>query len=159
MAHWKIEPSWKKSIIERMYFSKDNNTLVVETGWRWGSFECETEDENIPNIESGTDLWSCDHEVELIETWDGCWEDYEYDGMTDEEIEDIDAQIDEENQSATPQTDQMGNPLPFDSTGNPLPTAPAGVPGQAGMDPNAMMQQQLSPPKFAVGANDIEMGS
>ena len=44
MAVWKIEPSWKKSIIERMYFSKDNNTLVVETGWRWGSFECETED-------------------------------------------------------------------------------------------------------------------
>lgn len=79
--------------------------------------------------------------------------------MTDEEIEDIDAQIDEENQSATPQTDQMGNPLPFDSTGNPLPPSPAGAPGQAGADPNAMMQQQLPPPKFAVGANDIEMGS
>ena len=87
MAVWKIEPSWKKSIIERMYFSKDSNTLVVETGWRWGSFECETEDENIPKIESGTDLWCCDYEVELIETWDGCWEDHDMDDCDEETTE------------------------------------------------------------------------
>jgi hypothetical protein len=84
MAQWKIEPSWKKSIIERQYFTKDGNTISVETGWRWGSFETETDDENIPNITSGDDLWSCDYEVELIETWDGCWEEVDSDDCDEE---------------------------------------------------------------------------
>ena len=87
MAQWKIEPSWKKSIIERMYFSKDGNTLVVETGWRWGSFECETEDDNPPVINEGDDLWSTGYDVEMIETFDGCWEEHEFHGFTEKQEE------------------------------------------------------------------------
>ena len=74
MARWKIEPTWKKSLIERMYFTKGKKQIIVETGWRWGSFECETEDDNPPLIEEGDDLWSTGYDVEMIETFDGCWE-------------------------------------------------------------------------------------
>jgi len=28
MALWSIKPTWKKSLIERMYFTKDGNTYV-----------------------------------------------------------------------------------------------------------------------------------
>ena len=73
----------------------------------------------------------------------------------EEDIEEIDAEIEQENQSAAPAVDPMGNPLPFDSTGNPLPPAPVGAPD---MDPNAA-QQALPPPKFAVQAQDLEMGT
>lgn len=84
MAVWKIEPSWKKSLIERQYYYKDGNRIMIETGWRWGSFECETEDENVPNISAGDDLWDCDYSVEMIETWDGCWEEHDMDDCDEE---------------------------------------------------------------------------
>ena len=84
MARWKIEPSWKKSLIERMYYHKGDNTIMVETGWRWGSFECETEDDNVPVISAGDDLYATDYDVELIETWDGCWEEHDMDDCDEE---------------------------------------------------------------------------
>ena len=84
MALWKIEPTWKKSLIERMYFTKDGNTVMIETGWRWGSFECETEDDNPPDIVAGTDLWNCKYDVEMIETFDGCWEEHDMDECDEE---------------------------------------------------------------------------
>lgn len=84
MAQWKIEPTIKKSIIERCHYHKDGNTFIAETGWRWGEFECETEDENVPQIEDGTDLWNCDYEVEMLETWDGCWEEHDMDECDEE---------------------------------------------------------------------------
>lgn len=84
MALWNIEPSWKKSIIERQEWIKDGQKFIYETGWRWGTFQTETEDDNPPNIQAGDDLWCCGYDVELIETWDGCWDDYDYDGCDDE---------------------------------------------------------------------------
>ena len=84
MALWSIKPTWKKSIIERMYFTKDGNTVVIETGWRWGEFTCETDDDNPPNIEAGTDLYNCDYSVELVECTDGCWEEHDMDECDDE---------------------------------------------------------------------------
>lgn len=38
MATWKVEPTFKKSVIERNYLTKGTNTFMVETGWRWGNF-------------------------------------------------------------------------------------------------------------------------
>ena len=87
MARWKIEPTWKKSLIERMYFTKGKKQIIVETGWRWGSFECETEDDNPPVINEGDDLWSTGYDVEMIETFDGCWEEHEFHGFTDAQEE------------------------------------------------------------------------
>jgi hypothetical protein len=42
MALWKIEPTFKKSLLERCYYFKDGKTMMIETGWRWGEFTCET---------------------------------------------------------------------------------------------------------------------
>lgn len=84
MALWKIEPSWKKSIIERQYYHNGDNTVMIETGWRWGEFECETEDENVPTISAGDNLWDCGYSVEMLETWDGCWEEHDMDECDDE---------------------------------------------------------------------------
>jgi hypothetical protein len=84
MALWKIEPTWKKSLIERMYFVKDGNKVMIETGWRWGEFTCETEDDNPPEIEAGADLWDCGYDVEMIEMNDGCWEEHDMDECDEE---------------------------------------------------------------------------
>jgi hypothetical protein len=84
MALWSIKPSWKKSIIERCYFYKDNNTFMVETGWRWGEFTCETEGDSEPDITSGTDLYNCDYDVEMVELNDGCWEETDTFGCDEE---------------------------------------------------------------------------
>ena len=87
MALWSIKPTWKKSLVERMYFTKDGNTVMVETGWRWGEFTCETEDDNPPNIVAGDDLWNCGYDVEMVETSDGCWEDHDFDDCDEETTE------------------------------------------------------------------------
>jgi hypothetical protein len=84
MATWSVKPTWKKSIIERQRIRKDDNILVVETGWRWGEFTVYTDDENPPNIEAGVDIYDCGYESELVETSDGCWEEHDYDEVDDE---------------------------------------------------------------------------
>lgn len=87
MATWSVKPAWKKSIIERNYLTKDGNTVMVETGWRWGEFTVETEDDNPPNIEAGVDMYDCEYEAELVETSDGCWEEVDTDDCDDETTE------------------------------------------------------------------------
>jgi hypothetical protein len=84
MAIWSVKPTWKKSIIERNYFIKDGNKVMVETGWRWGEFTVETEDDNPPDIESGVDIYDCGYEAELVETSDGCWEEVDTDDCDEE---------------------------------------------------------------------------
>lgn len=95
MATWKIEPTWKKSLIERVYYDKDGKTIVVATGWRWGSFTIETEDDTPPVLQEGVDLFNCDYEVELQETFDGCWEEHEFYGFTEEEQEEMEQWLEE----------------------------------------------------------------
>ena len=84
MALWSIKPTWKKSIIERNHYHKDGNTIVIETGWRWGEFTCETEGDEPPDMEAGVDLYDCDYSVELVETTDGCWEEHDTDDCDEE---------------------------------------------------------------------------
>jgi hypothetical protein len=87
MALWSIKPTWKKSIIEREEYSKDGNRIIIENGWRWGEFTCETEDDEPPVIESGTDLYNCDYDVEMVETTDGCWLEYDMDECDPDVVE------------------------------------------------------------------------
>lgn len=84
MATWSVKPTWKKSIIERNYITKGDDTVMVETGWRWGEFHVYTEDDNPPEIEAGVDIYNCDYETDLVETTDGCWEEIDYDDCSDE---------------------------------------------------------------------------
>lgn len=84
MVTWSVKPTWKKSIIERNYLYKGDNVLMVETGWRWGEFHVQTEDDTPPTLEPGVDIYNCDYETELVETNDGCWEDYDFDECDDD---------------------------------------------------------------------------
>jgi hypothetical protein len=97
MATWSVKPEWKKSIIERQYWSKDGNTFVYETGWRWGEFHVETEDDNPPVLEEGVDILNCGYESEMIETSDGWWENYDFDDCDEETEEWVREFLDEGN--------------------------------------------------------------
>lgn len=84
MATWKVTPQWKKSIIERQFWTKDDNTFVYETCWRGGEFTVETEDDNPPELEPGVDILNCGYDSEMVETFDGCSEDYDFDDCDEE---------------------------------------------------------------------------
>lgn len=84
MATWSIKPTWKKSIVERIHFVKDGETIIVETGWRWGEFTLETEDDNPPDISAGVDIYDCGYDTELVECSDGCWEEHDLDDCSEE---------------------------------------------------------------------------
>lgn len=98
MAMWKVEPTWKKSLSEIQYWTKDGKTIEYETGWRWGTFYYNTEGDEPPVIEDGTDLFCVDDaDLEDWSTDDGCWDDYTFHNMTEEEQEEIQNYFDEGN--------------------------------------------------------------
>ena len=66
MAQWSVKPEWKKSVIERQTMIKDGNSIVIETGWRWGEFLVYTDDDNPPQLEAGVDMFNCGYESEMI---------------------------------------------------------------------------------------------
>jgi hypothetical protein len=85
MAMWKITPKYKKSVVEKSFWSKGDKTIINEIGWRWGEVVIETEDDEMPEIDEDTNLF--DFEIVDFSSDDGCWEDNEYIGFTDEEQE------------------------------------------------------------------------
>ena len=85
MATWKVEPTYKKSVVERAFWVKDGKTIINEIGWRWGEFTIETEDDEPPSIDEDTDLFHADFEVSDFSTTDGCWEENEFEGDWSEE--------------------------------------------------------------------------
>ena len=87
MAVWSVKPQWKKSIIERQEWIKDDQRFIYETGWRWGEFHVYTDDDTPPNLEAGVDIFNCGYETEMIETNDGCWDEYDFDECDEETIE------------------------------------------------------------------------
>ena len=48
MTKIKIEPAYKKSVVEIEFFKNDDNVWIhVETGWRWGTFFADVTDEEM----------------------------------------------------------------------------------------------------------------
>lgn len=86
MYTWRVTPDYKKSTIERAYWTKGENTFMYETGWRWSEFLVFTETDEPPKLEPGIDMFDCEYETEMQMTDDGCWDDYDYDDC-DEETE------------------------------------------------------------------------
>lgn len=84
MVKWLVKPTMKKSIVEVNYFVKGDETVFVETVWRWGEFYVYTDDDNVPDIFPGIDIYNCDYETELIHTTDGCFEEVNYDSCGEE---------------------------------------------------------------------------
>ena len=97
MATWSVKPEWKKSIIERNYLCKDDNRIMVEIGWRGGEFHVYTDDDTPPVLEEGVDLMNCDYTAEMIETFDGCWEEHDLDDCDEETREWLENFFDEGN--------------------------------------------------------------
>lgn len=97
MALWKVEPTWKKSLYDRQYWDKDGKTIIIETGWRWGEFTIQTPGDEPPVIEEGDDLFCLGDDIELVDwsTDDGCWEDIEYLGFTDDERDEMEDWIED----------------------------------------------------------------
>jgi hypothetical protein len=87
MATWRVQPKSKKSIVERLFWEKDGNVFIDETGWRWGEFLVETETGEPPVLADGVDIFSCGYETEMVETSDGCWNDRDFDDCDDETTE------------------------------------------------------------------------
>lgn len=112
MAVWTVRTYFKKSIEEHEHFVKDGQTITRKTGWRSGSWSVTTTDDNPPEFDfdvvpggdgrkDSIDMYNCPganiDEVELIETWDGCWEDIVFpEDMDEEEQERLQELIDEE---------------------------------------------------------------
>lgn len=110
MAIWTVSNYYKKSVEEHERFSKDGKWLIRKTGWRFGSWTVTTTDDNTPDFDWQSDddpQYACINmndctgsnieEVEFLETWDGCWDDYEFDdSITEEEREAIMNVIEEE---------------------------------------------------------------
>ena len=95
MAIWSVKPTDKKSIIERQYWSNGGESFIWDTVWRWGEFHVTTEDDNPPELEAGVDIYNCDYECELISCDDGCYEDIDYDGCSEETRDMIEALLEE----------------------------------------------------------------
>jgi hypothetical protein len=96
MATWKIEPTYKKSVVEVMELYKEGvGTIKNELVWRWGEFTLETEDDTPPNISEGVDIFDCGYELSDWSTDDGCSEDYDLDDIDDEEREKIEEFLEE----------------------------------------------------------------
>ncbi len=100
LTAWTVSTYHKKSIEEVEYFSKDGMKIVHRTGWRSGSWTVYTNDGKPPEFEfdyvpGGTaakdsiDMNNCCYnnieEVEMNETWDGCYDDTEWPDDIDED--------------------------------------------------------------------------
>ena len=79
MATWKLSPQNKKSAVEQMFFYNDGKVIIVEQGWRWGTFTVESDERPLTDSElvnaEGYELGCIDNDEcwELSEMTDGCW--------------------------------------------------------------------------------------
>ena len=79
MATWKLSPQNKKSAVEQMFFYNDGKVIIVEQGWRWGTFTVESDEKPLTDSElvnaEGYELGCIDNDEcwELSEMTDGCW--------------------------------------------------------------------------------------
>ena len=79
MAFWKLSPQNKKSAVEQMFFYNDGKVIIVEQGWRWGTFTVESDERPLTDSElvnaEGYELGCIDNDEcwDLYEMTDGCW--------------------------------------------------------------------------------------
>ena len=105
MTWWKVSTTEKKMCEEREIWTKDNKTIIRITGFRWGTFNVETSDDEPPEgitaeNPDGIDMYShYDDNIELIELEsmdDGCYLDYEFEGIDEEEQEELQAAMEDD---------------------------------------------------------------
>lgn len=125
MKTWTVQTYFKKSVEEIEYWSKDDMEILHRVGWRTGSWSVTTSDDQPPQFEfdyvpggngakDSINMNDCCYnnieEVELLENWDGCWEDYEWDDkIDDDERERLEQKIEEEGIFSLEEEDWMLN--------------------------------------------------
>lgn len=92
MAVWKIQNYYKKNAVERYFWEKNDITVFMDEGYRWGSWVCESAvkpDIDLDNPD-GYELTVTDYEWDLESMDDVCWTDWQFpENMSDEERERI----------------------------------------------------------------------
>lgn len=112
LTAWTVSTYYKKSVEEHEHFVKDGQEIVHKTGWRSGSWTVYTNDGRPPEFEfcqvpggdgktDSIDMNNCYsnniEEVELNETFDGCWDDTVWpDDMDEDEQAAIEEVMEEE---------------------------------------------------------------
>jgi hypothetical protein len=113
MATWTVKTYHKKNVQEVEFWVRreGEGSITVTNGFRWGSWTVETSDDNppqfkfteVPNGNGAKDsinMLDCEYNniesVELISMDDGgCWYDVEFEGLSEEEEEELQEFIDE----------------------------------------------------------------
>jgi hypothetical protein len=104
MATWTVKTADKKSVTEIEIWTKSGQEIRRITGFRWGSWTVETDDDELPELEfedGKIDINNCYSNnvdsVELISMEDGWLGDVEYPvDMSDQEQERLDELWDED---------------------------------------------------------------
>jgi len=114
LIEYKVSTRYKKSITEIEFLEKIDKTITYSTGWRWGyvtllvpegvdlaaELDAENNDEvNIDELEY--DIFDRDLD-------DGCWDEWDYGDLGDEEIAAIEEAVEEEGYAYGALVDMLG---------------------------------------------------
>lgn len=90
MARWQISNYYKKNVVDRQFWHNDDREFVRDEGYRWGTWECESEER--PDIDldnpDGYELTATEYDWDLVDMLDGSWSEWTYDTSFDQEEKD-----------------------------------------------------------------------
>lgn len=133
MKYYIVEPAFKKSLYDTEVFEDGlGNRIVVTTCWRGGSFKVTIPETVYEYKEAGYDVdeiedvcWPTEdddyvelddfYEYEMLETWDGCSEDYEVRIDDDEFRERVEEILYEESMTALFDNEELEDFQPSNS--------------------------------------------
>lgn len=82
MTQWQVTTANKKSVEEHEFWTKDNQTIIRITGFRWGSWIVTTCSSDPPKFDqvdgpwnNSVDMYSCGYDSELVSLDEGCYSD------------------------------------------------------------------------------------
>ena len=114
LIQYKVSTRHKKSVTEIEYFRKDDKTITYSTGWRWGyvvllvpegvDLAAELDAENNEEIE----IDELEYDIFDREMDDGCWDEWDYGDLGDEEIAAIEEAVEEEGYAYGALVDMLG---------------------------------------------------
>jgi hypothetical protein len=104
MTTWTVSTTEKKCVEEHELWQKDDMVIRRISGFRWGTWTVETEDDDTPELDQtdgpGADavnMYDCGYETELVSLDDGWYGDVIWpDDMPDEERERLEQIWDED---------------------------------------------------------------
>lgn len=91
MARWQISNYYKKNVVDRQFWHNDDREFVRDEGYRWGTWECESDER--PDIDldnpDGYELTATEYDWDLVDMLDGSWSEWTYDISFDQEEKDL----------------------------------------------------------------------